>query len=212
MESEEAVAVTPLDVSATQSPLLRASFWLGAIVLLGGMVLGLLYSVGRDRSLPRLQLAYYPAVAKLVQAGEYRQALDELNVAIELDFLSRVRIYEEIGQIAMQNGQLDDHIAACQALIKVGAADEVTHLNLSGSLLMRGKSGDHQRAEEISRQLLEEYPNHPAINCNLGAALLGQRQLEQAASYFERALELEPGLPQAQAGLAKIAEVKATHE
>ena len=212
VESEEPVAVSPLDVRGTQSPLLRTSFWLGAFVLLGGIVLGLLYSIGRDSSLPRLQLAYYPAIEKLVQAGEYRQALDQLNIAIELDFLSRIRIYEEISQIAMQNGQLDDHIEACQALIQADAANDVTRLNLSGSLLMRGKVGDHQRAEQISRQLLQQYPDEAAINCNLGAALLGQQQWDQAAGYFERALELEPGLLQAQAGLAKIEEVKATHE
>lgn len=215
MESEEAVAEPPLDVSAAQSPLLRASFWLGAVVLLGGMIFGLLYSVGRDRSLPRLQLAYYSAIEKLVQAGEYRQALDQLDIAIELDFLSLENIYkmmDQIEQITVTNNQLDDHIAACQALIKAGAAYELTYLNLSGSLLRRGKSGDYQYAEEISRQLLEEFPNHPGVNCNLGAALLEQQQLEQATSYFERALELEPGLPQAQAGLAKVREVKAARE
>ena len=156
MESEEAVVGPSLDVTAAQSPLLRASFWLGAVVLLGGMVLGLLYSVGRDRTLPRLQLAYYSGIEKLVESGDYRQALDQLNVAIELDFLSRVRIHEEIAQIAMKNGQLDDHIAACRALIKAGAADELTSLNLAGSLLIRGATGDHRQAEEISRQLLRD--------------------------------------------------------
>ena len=212
MESEEAVAGPSLDVTAAQSPLLRVSFWLGAIVILGSMVLGLLYSAGRDRTLPSLQLAYYPGIEKLVEAGEYRQALDQLNVAIELDFLSRVRIHQEIAQIAMTNGQLDDHIAACRALIKAGAADEVTSLNLSGSLLMRSATGDHGRAEELSRELLQKYPNHPAVNCNLGAALLGQDQLVEAEQYFLRALELEPGLLPAQAGLAKVREVKAIRE
>ncbi|MFP6670199.1 MAG: hypothetical protein VB857_02195, partial [Pirellulaceae bacterium] len=181
MGSEQA-AVAPSLTPAPQ-PVLRVSFWLGAIVILGAMVLGLLYSAGRDRTLPSLQLAYYPGIAKLVEAGEYRQALDQLNVAIELDFLSRVRIHQEIAQIAMTNGQLDDHIAACRALITAGAADEVTSLNLSGSLLMRSATGDHRRAEELSRELLQKYPNHPAVNCNLGAALLGQDQLVEAEQY-----------------------------
>ena len=210
MESEQAAAAPSL--TPAPPPVLRASFWLGAIVILGAMVLGLLYSAGRDRTLPSLQLAYYPGIAKLVEAGEYRQALDQLNVAIELDFLSRVRIHQEIAQIAMNNGQLDDHIAACRALITAGAADEVTSLNLSGSLLMRSATGDHRRAEELSRELLQKYPNHPAVNCNLGASLLGQDQLVEAEQYFLRALELEPGLLPAQAGLAKVREVKATRE
>ena len=176
------------------------------------MVVGLLYSIKRERTLPRLQLAYYPGIERLVDSGDYRQALDQLGVAIHLDFLSRVRIYQEIAQIAMQAGELDDHIRACNALFEIGAADEVVRLNLASSLVIRGASGDHLQAEKLSRDLLEKFPGHPAVNCNLGAALLGQDQVDEAEKYFVRALELKPGLLPAQAGLAKIRQVRESHE
>ncbi|MDE0734464.1 MAG: tetratricopeptide repeat protein [Pirellulaceae bacterium] len=176
--------------------------------MLAGMLGGLLYSLQRDQALPYLKLAYYPAIDRMVAAGEYRAALDQLAVAIHLDFLSRERIYDEIARIAMTNGQLDDHIRASRGLMDLGVIDSLTRINLAGSLLLRGKPGDYPEAEQLSRQLLDELPSQPEVNCNLGAALLAQNKPEEARPYFQRALQVDPGFSPAQQGLLRIQQVR----
>ena len=195
--------------------LLRASYWLGAIILPGAMVVGLFYCVGRDGAPPRLPLAYYPGINELVEEGEYQRALDQVDVACHLDFLSRGRISVEIKRISdlsLQRGQLDDHIRASNLLIGLGADDEETSLNLSGSLLRRGASGDYRQAEKLCRELLQKDRNSSKVNCNLGAALLYQDRLDEAEQYFQRALGLDPGLFEARRGLARIQELRGSHE
>ncbi|MFP6766782.1 MAG: tetratricopeptide repeat protein, partial [Planctomycetaceae bacterium] len=161
-------------------------------VSLAGMVAGLLYSIQRDRSLPRLQLAYYPGIEQLVDAGEYRQALDQFNIAIHLDFLRRVRIYREIAQIALHNGDVDDHIRAWDSLIKLRAVDALTQVNLSSFALRRGEPGGYRQTEELSRELLRELPYQPGVNCNLGFVLLAQDRLDAAEQFFVQALQMNP--------------------
>ena len=176
------------------------------------MSAGLFYSLQRDRALPYLKLAYYPAIDRMVAAGEYRAALDQLAVGIHLDFLSRERIYEEIARIAMTNGQLDDHIRASHGLQDLGVFNPLMRINLAGSLLLRGNPGDYLEAEQISRQLLDELPDQPEVNCNLGSALLAQGKPEQAEPYFQQALQVHPSFRPAQQGLQRIQHWRALHE
>ena len=176
------------------------------------MLGGLLYSFQRDRALPYVKLAYHPAIDRMVAAGEYRAALDQLAVAIHLDFLSRQRIYEEIASIAMTNGEVDDHIRASRGLIDLGVTDPLTRINLAGSLLLRGNTGDYPEAEQLSRQLLDELPDRPEVNCNLGSALLAQGKPDQAQPYFQRALSVDPGFRPAQLGLQRIQQWRALDE
>ena len=171
------------------------------------MLVGLLYSFQRDQALPYVKLAYHPAIDRMVAAGEYRAALDQLAVAIHLDFLSRQRIYEEIASIAMTNGEVDDHIRASRGLIDLGVTDPLTRINLAGSLLLRGNPGDYPEAEQLSRQLLDELPDRPEVNCNLGAALLYQNKPGEARTYFQRALQVDPGFSPAQQGLLRVQQV-----
>jgi tetratricopeptide (TPR) repeat protein len=191
---------------------LRATFWLGVTVSLAGMAAGLLYSIQRDRSLPRLRLAYYPGIEQLVDAGEYRQALDQFDVAIDLDFLRRVQIYQEIARIALQNDELDDHLRAWDNLIKLRAIDALTQVNLSSFGFRRGKPGDYRQTEELSRELRRQLPHQPGVNCNLGFVLLAQDRLDEAEQFFIQALQVNPYFGPARQGLAGVQKARALHE
>lgn len=189
--------------------LMRTTFWLGAAILLGAMVVGLFYSLGQDRALPRVQLAYYPDIEKLVGEREYRRALDQIGVALHLDFLARGRIIDEIRMISFlswEQGRWEDNIRASNLLIELKAADEETYFLLATSLLSRGEKGDYSRSERLSRELLKEFPNQPEVNCNLGEALLYQQRWQEAEQYLVRALELEPRLQ------TRIQEMRRSHE
>ena len=187
-------------------------FRLATAVLVVGMIGGLLHSLQRDQALPYLRLAYYPAIEKLVEAGEYREALDQLRIAIDLDFLSRVRIHEEIAAIALKDNAVDDHIRACEDLMDLQVADPMIRVNLTGSLLRRGQPADIRKAETLSRRLLEDFPGQPEVNCNLGAALLAQGKVDEAEFYFRRALEVNPVLGPAQQGLMIIQQERGSDE
>ena len=107
----------------------------------------------------------------------------------------------------MTNGDVDDHIRASRGLIDLGVTDPLTRINLAGSLLLRGNPGDYPEAEQLSRQLLDELPDRPEVNCNLGAALLYQNKPGEARTYFQRALQVDPGFSPAQQGLLRVQQV-----
>lgn len=63
-------------------------------------------------------------------------------------------------------------------------------------------SRDPAGALEAARRALESLPNHPELNVEFGRLLLKQGMPGDAAVRFRRALEAEPGLAAAHAGLA----------
>ena len=69
------------------------------------------------------------------------------------------------------------------------------------SVLAAGIAGDMDRAVEIGREGLKQYPEEGAILVNTGAVLEHRGENEAAESYYERALEHEPVVPQAHKAL-----------
>ena len=69
------------------------------------------------------------------------------------------------------------------------------------SVLAAGIAGDMDRAVEIGREGLKQYPEDGAILVNTGAVLEHRGENEAAESYYERAIAREPAVPQAHKAL-----------
>ena len=69
------------------------------------------------------------------------------------------------------------------------------------SVLAAGLAGDMDRAVEIGREGLKQYPEDGAILVNTGAVLEYRGENEAAESYYERAISKEPEVPQAHKAL-----------
>jgi tetratricopeptide (TPR) repeat protein/V8-like Glu-specific endopeptidase len=58
-----------------------------------------------------------------------------------------------------------------------------------------GMAGNHVRAEEIFRKILQIDPNHVGVRQNLGHALMNQEKFDQAVISFQYAIKLNPKDP-----------------
>lgn len=76
-----------------------------------------------------------------------------------------------------------------------------THKNCAIALLRFGRDAEAAERLDASDQvfttLLEEYPDEPSAWDGKGSVLAIRGQLEESLPYFERALELKPGYPEA---------------
>ncbi len=86
-----------------------------------------------------------------------------------------------------------------QKAVSLGAADPEVHLLYIQFLTSKGR--DREALVE-ALAAVEKFPPHPALNCELGKLLLKMRSPQDAAPYFERALEADPTFQLARAGLA----------
>ncbi len=91
-----------------------------------------------------------------------------------------------------------------------GYQDKVGEGTLSGTLspmffafsvLAAGIAGDMDRAVEIGREGLKQYPDDGAILVNTGAVLEHRGEKEAAEAYYERAIKRKPVVPQAHKAL-----------
>jgi len=75
-------------------------------------------------------------------------------------------------------------------------------LTLEGRYRVFGKSGDIDKAVDISKLAVEAHPNNPLFFGNLGHAHVLQNRPQEAEANFRRSIELNPDSPRAYAQLA----------
>ena len=69
--------------------------------------------------------------------------------------------------------------------------------NLFDQALNASNNGDFANAEQSWTQILEQYPDNPAIWSNRGNVRLSQNKIEEAISDYEKAIEIVPLAPDA---------------
>jgi Flp pilus assembly protein TadD len=75
-------------------------------------------------------------------------------------------------------------------------------MHLLGVLM--DQKGDHQEAARLLGQAVAKAPHVAMFQLNFGNALVGAGRLEEARDAYNKALELSPGMPEAQAGLQHL--------
>ena len=66
--------------------------------------------------------------------------------------------------------------------------------DLSGKAFEAAQMGDFSTAEQYFTQMLEIYPNNPAIWSNRGIVRVSQNRLQEAIADYDRAVELAPNV------------------
>jgi tetratricopeptide (TPR) repeat protein len=61
--------------------------------------------------------------------------------------------------------------------------------------------GQFQEASEIYADLVRRFPENPTFLCNLGVSLFHEKRMQEAVKCFERALQINPTLQDAQKNL-----------
>lgn len=67
--------------------------------------------------------------------------------------------------------------------------------DLFNQALNASNNGDFANAEQLWTQILEQYPDNPAIWSNRGNIRLSQNKIEEAISDYEKAIEIVPNAP-----------------
>ncbi|NEO57184.1 MAG: tetratricopeptide repeat protein [Okeania sp. SIO3B5] len=67
--------------------------------------------------------------------------------------------------------------------------------NLFNQALNASNNGDFANAEQLWTQILEQYPDNPAIWSNRGNIRLSQNKIEEAISDYQKAIEIFPNAP-----------------
>ena len=136
----------------------------------------------------------------LERTGRFDEALDALAEAEKLEpddpglLLARGIVQVKSGDGATAMGSFKGYQD------KVGEGP-LSPMFFAFSVLASGMAGDMDRAVEIGREGLNQYPDEGAILVNTGAALEHRGENEAAEAYYERAINQDPVVPQAHKAL-----------
>jgi len=147
------------------------------------------------------------AIALLREAYR-RQMAGELDTAVDL-YRESIAVHPTaeahtfLGWTYSFQGRLEDAIAECKEAIAVDAEFGNPYNDIGSYLTTLGRLDEAIPWLEAATRAPRYEPRHYP-HCNLGRVYWAKGQLAKAAAEFERALEIEPDYPFAQAALAAV--------
>ena len=123
-------------------------------------------------------------------AGNLVMAESYARKALEID-AQLPDAYNNLGQILVDTGQIDDAIAAYHTAVTLQPNSAVFHYNLGAALHLHKK--DRAAAEHSYRQAIARNQDFTAALSNLGTLMLDEERWSEAKVFLERALALSPG-------------------
>lgn len=143
---------------------------------------------------------YYHLGGELEKAGRYGDAMKLYQSGLDRGIRSG-RLHSRIGDLLLREGKKDEAIAAYERAAQLNPSDVESQTNLATAYLEKGRVAD---AERIFRWILATGEQHAAAYNGLGLIAVGRQDLTAARIHFERAVELDPDLVEAQLNLGLI--------
>jgi tetratricopeptide (TPR) repeat protein len=153
----------------------------------------------------KLRPEYPPALDGLARVEEARANDDEAiktylrAIASDKGFAPP---YTHLGDLYLRMGRVEEAVHLLEEAVEV-RPDFAPGLNRLA--LAYGRLGLHNEAIVTVQKAMEIEPNNALHAATLGELQLNQRFVQVAERSFLRALELDPGLPEARRGLAEVA-------
>jgi tetratricopeptide (TPR) repeat protein len=155
--------------------------------------------VDASRRFPR-SLAIAQELGRVRQdRDDYVGAEREYRRASELDPESPIP-WQGLALALFRQKQDEEALAATRRATELAGAFDPSLANVTGALLDR--MDHHEEAREIFERLVREHPENPAYVFNLAYSLDSAQRVAEAKPLYERALELQPDLPDAAVCLA----------
>jgi len=128
-----------------------------------------------------------------LKAGRLEQAIEEFQKAVALDPLSPV-FYNYLGLAYFFNRQYNAAIQAFNRALQLNPNFTEVHNNLG---MVYSERGDKERARAEFQEVIraKAYPTPEVAYYNLGKLSLTDKNYEEAAFFFQKALESNPELP-----------------
>lgn len=132
----------------------------------------------------------------LLVQGRFSEAFEKLQRAQEIQESASGQY--RLAKLAVELGRPEDEPGYLERSLELDATFVPARLDLGIRHIM---TGDLASAEAAFVQALEDDPYHARSFFNYGVFLVQTERLELAVDYFQRALELRPGYPEAQNAL-----------
>ena len=154
---------------APTSPLYRALFVIGGLVVGGGIALGVGISLRQEQRLPPVPLnqlidPYLEEVEAMIDAGDDDKALRQLKIAALLRPDEAAAPYNRMGRLQLDRGESDAAIDSFRRALRADATDAEAYNNLA---VAYARAGDLDLALASVRQAVRLAPDWEAARSNL---------------------------------------------
>jgi predicted CXXCH cytochrome family protein len=146
------------------------------------------------RSLPKPEDELYLAIAQVSQNSNLTEGLARLSGAVNKYRPARAEYYLQWGDGLRNAGRFQDALAAYEEAVR---RDPESVAALERLALCLPLLKQHSRAEAILKRVLERVPSAAATWIQLGLVELEEGKTPDAIAAFEKAMQLEPDLPDA---------------
>jgi arylsulfatase A-like enzyme/Flp pilus assembly protein TadD len=142
------------------------------------------------------------ALRDKIKAKKFLEAQHELDQIMSLNPGVQLPVFYEIGFLAKKNlGRVFEATATLQKAVSLFPLNEEFKVMLAIELISQG---DHARAQELCRSLLEHDPRFATATILLGDICLKQNDLAGAVRYYRQAMQIEPQNIQLQVNLSRV--------
>jgi tetratricopeptide (TPR) repeat protein len=142
---------------------------------------------------------YYYLGSEYQQAGRYAEALRVYQSAAEKG-AEDARLLSSMGDLYVRSGNQDQALAAYEQAARLNPLDSRTQYNIATAYMAKGRLAE---AERVLRFILTTEEYAAAYN-GLGLVSIQKQDLAAARGYFEKAVQLDPDLVEAQLNLGLI--------
>jgi arylsulfatase A-like enzyme/Flp pilus assembly protein TadD len=142
---------------------------------------------------------YYYLGGELEKAGRYDEALKLYETSVRKGIQSG-KLYARIGDLHLRSGRRDQAIPFYEKAARFNPSDVEGQTNLATAYLEQGRVDDAQRVFQLVLTIEETAAAHNG----LGLVSIQKRDLSSARGSFEKAVQLDPDLVEAQLNLGLI--------
>jgi Flp pilus assembly protein TadD len=135
-----------------------------------------------------------------IQGGMYRDHETLWRITVARNPNSFI-VHNNLGNLLLRRGLLDDAIDHFRTVIKLDPTYEVAYYNYGNALLQKGQT---DLAIAQYRKAIELAPRYIGAHNNLGNVLLDKGQVREAMAQYELALKLDPNSAILYNNLAKL--------
>ena len=167
----------------------RASFVLSAVLFVLLIMGGIIQSLQADLHLPDLNIEYQGHINVLLEQGDYERAIDQLRLAVKLDFITEWVPLNKLGNTLLALGDVSQAIAHYRQAIHVNPRYAEAHHNLG---IAFGAADNLDMAIKHLRLAVVIDSNYVEAYNSLGLTLQAQGHADEAIRQFRQAVAILP--------------------
>jgi tetratricopeptide (TPR) repeat protein len=152
-------------------------------------------STGR---LPAIAEDYSAEIDSSLQKRDYADAMPQLRMALDLDFVNEHIVNNNLGNALGAQGLVQQAADHYQEALRIRPGYATAHYNLAKVLAAQGEV---ESAEVHYRRALELRPDHVDAHNNLANLLAGAGRFDAAIPHYREALRLRPDYAEAHSNL-----------